>query len=159
MQQYVELHSAAARRSHRLAEKVKQRIVDSEQMNEWVLDVPSMPSEMNDDMPLAVKSGADGQSLRVHVERDIDLVSIVRKFYHEDPMFSKILAQPEAHPSFGIKQNLIWTKNQMNRDVVCLPWKAFLRWRRLVKVILDHTHYDWPLWSIEHLMVHSQVLL
>ena len=45
VQRYVELCSAAARRSRRLAEKVKQRIVDSEQMNEWTLSVPSMPSE------------------------------------------------------------------------------------------------------------------
>src|SRR6266481_4973406 len=109
-------------------------------MNEQAPDGPSTPSEMNDDAPLAIKSGADGQSLHVHVERDIDLASVVCKFYHEDPMFSKILVQPEAHPSFGIKQNLIWTKNQMNCDVVCLPRKAFLRGRRLVEVILDHTH-------------------
>src|SRR6266481_5838603 len=118
----------------------EQQIVDSEQMNEQTLDVPSMPSEVNDDAPLAIQSGADGQSLHVHVERDIDLVSIVCKFYHKDPMFPKILTHPEAHPSFGIKQNLIWTKNQMNRNMVCLPQKAFLRGRRLVEVILDHAH-------------------
>src|SRR6266481_5727187 len=40
-QRYVELRSAAARQSRRLAERVKQRIVDSEQMNERALDVPS----------------------------------------------------------------------------------------------------------------------
>src|SRR6266481_6162250 len=91
VQQYVELCAAAARRSRRLAEKVKQRIVDSEQMNEWTLGVPSIPSEVNDDAPLAIKSGADGQSLRVHIERDIDLASVVSKFYHKDPMFSKSL--------------------------------------------------------------------
>jgi len=109
-------------------------------MNEWTLGVPSIPSEVNDDAPLAIKSGADGQSLRVHIERDIDLASVVSKFYHKDPMFSKILTQPEAHLGFRIKQNLIWTKNQMKHDVVCLPWKAFLRGRRLVEVILDNAH-------------------
>src|SRR6266481_1058741 len=136
-------------------------------MNEQAPDVLSTPSEMSDDVPLAIKSGADGQSLHVHIERNIDLASVICKFYHEDPTFSKILAHPEAHLSFGIKQNLIWTKNQMKRDVVCLPQKAFLRGRRLVEVILDHahtrighfTHYHWPLRSIEHLVVHSQVLL
>ena len=108
-------------------------------MNKRALGVPSTPSEVNDDMPLTIKSGADGQSLHVHVERDIDLACIVHKFYHKDLMFSKILMHPEAHLSFGIKQNLIWTKNQMNCEVVCLPRKAFLRGRRLIQSSLT-TH-------------------
>ena len=73
-------------------------------MNEQALSVPSTPSEATDDVPLAIKSGADGQSLHVHIERDIDLACVVCKFYHEDPTFSKILAHPKAHLSFGIKQ-------------------------------------------------------
>ena len=52
----------------------------------------------------------------------------------------KVLAHPEAHPHFGIKDGLIWTKNQMKKDVVCLPQKAFLWGRRLVEVIIDHAH-------------------
>ena len=28
----------------------------------------------------------------------------------------------------------------MKKDVVCLPWKAFLQGRRLVEVIIDHAH-------------------
>src|SRR6266481_4031455 len=106
----------------------------------WNMRNPHLELAGYNTVPLAIKSGADGQSLHVHIKRDIDLASVVCKFYHEDLTFSKILVHPEAHPSFGIKQNLIWTKNQMNRDVVCLPRKAFLRGRRLVEVILDHTH-------------------
>ena len=51
----------------------------------------------------------------------------------------KVLAHPEAHPCLGIKDSLIWTKNQ-KKDVVCLPQKAFLWRRRLVEVIINHAH-------------------
>jgi len=52
----------------------------------------------------------------------------------------KVLSHPEVHPRFGIKDWLIWTKNQMGRDVVCLPQKVFIRGRRLIEVILDQAH-------------------
>ena len=52
----------------------------------------------------------------------------------------KILHHPEAHPCFGIRNWLIWTKNQMGRDVVCIPPKAFIQGRQLIKVILDQAH-------------------
>ena len=65
---------------------------------------------------------------------------MVHKYYREDPTFAEVLAHPEAHPRFGIKDGLIWTKNQIKKDVVCLPWKAFLQGRRLVEVIIDHAH-------------------
>ena len=93
-----------------------------------------------DQPTLAIESGVDGESLRAHVERTFNLADTVRKYYCEDPTFAKVLAHPKAHPRFGIKDGLIWTKNQMKKDVVCLPWKAFLRGRRLVEVIIDHAH-------------------
>ena len=52
----------------------------------------------------------------------------------------KLLHHPEAHPCFGIRNWLIWTKNQMGRDVVCIPPKAFIQGRQLIKVILDQAH-------------------
>ena len=52
----------------------------------------------------------------------------------------KVLHHPEVHPHFGIKYWLIWTKNQMGRDIVCIPWKAFIRGRQLIEVILDQAH-------------------
>ena len=52
----------------------------------------------------------------------------------------KVLHHPEAHLHFGIKDQLIWTKNQMGRDIVCIPRKAFIWGRQLIKVILDQAH-------------------
>src|SRR6266481_700406 len=136
---YVELCTAAARRSRRLAERVEQRVLDSDAMND---DVGTMLDEVPapDDEPIAFTSGANGQSLRAHVERDINLARLVRRYYREDPVFSKVLSQPGAHRCFGIRDKLIWMKGQMGREVVCLPWKAFIQGRRLVEVIIDQAH-------------------
>jgi transposase InsO family protein len=136
-QRYVEIRTAVMRRSNRLKERVEQRVLDSQQMNN---EGVATPETSPDNDLLAIESGADGQSLRVSVERDVNLARIVRKWYHEDTVFAKILQNPEAHPRFGISHGLIWTKNQLGRDVVCLPRKAFLRGRRLVEVIIDQAH-------------------
>src|SRR6266481_3627944 len=109
-------------------------------MNDGVVTASDDIATALDDEPVAFTSGADGQSLRAHVERDINLARLVRRYYREDPVFLKILSQPGAHQRFGIRDKLIWMKSQMGRDVVCLPWKAFIRGRRLVEVIINQAH-------------------
>src|SRR6266481_1805550 len=107
-------------------------------MNDGTSD--NISESSNNDSLLAIESGTDGHSLRINVERNVDLACIVCKHYHEDTVFAKVLECPKAHPHFGIRGKLIWTKSQMGRDVVCIPWKAFLRGRRLVKIIIDQAH-------------------
>ena len=95
IQCYVELRSAVARRSRCLAEQMEQCVLDSVQLNAKSSPIPLGPDE--DDSPLAIRAGADGQSLRTHVEWQVDLARIVRKHYREDPVFTKILVHPDTH--------------------------------------------------------------
>ena len=124
--------------------KLEQHVLESDQMNKWPCESTTQPVESDhmpsDQPPLAFESGVDGKSLCAHIEQNFNLADTVCKYYHEDPTFAKVLAHPKAHPCFGIKDGLIWTKNQMKKNMVCLPWKAFLWGRRLVKVIMDHAH-------------------
>ena len=94
----------------------------------------------SDDDPPAFTSGADGQSLCVSIERDINPTQLMRAHFHKDPLFMKVLHHPEAHLRFWIKDRLIWTKNQMGRDIVCVPQKAFIWGRWLIEGILDQAH-------------------
>ena len=71
VQRYTEMHTAATRWSTHLAEKAEQRVLDSDQMNNQVDDSVTNPD--SDDDPPAFTSGADGQSLRVCIERDFNL--------------------------------------------------------------------------------------
>ena len=52
----------------------------------------------------------------------------------------KIITQPDAYPRFGIQEGLIWTKNQLKRDVICIPQDTFQRGRMLIEIIIDHAH-------------------
>ena len=86
-------------------------MLDSVQLNAESSPIPMEPDE--DDSPLAIQAGAYGQSLHTHVEQQVDLTCIVRKHYRKDPVFAKILVHPDAHQRFGVRDGLIWTKNQM----------------------------------------------
>ena len=73
VRRYVKVHAATARRSRHLAEKLEQHVLESDQMNEWPRESTVQPvvSENTppDQPPLAIKSGADGESLRAHIEQ------------------------------------------------------------------------------------------
>jgi hypothetical protein len=97
------------------------------------------PSEDDDDIAVTAAS-SDGTTLRTKVESSMDLPKILRDAYHKDAMFSKIMAHPDAHKKFGIRDGLIWTKNQLRRDVVCVPRNIFHGGRRMIVIILDHAH-------------------
>jgi hypothetical protein len=118
----MELKTAATRRSNRLAEEKEARIVESEVMNdsaEWALPKDTPP--LRDDNNIAVTAASsDRTTLCTKVKSCMDLPKVLRNVYHKDAMFSKIMVHPDAHKKFGIWDGLIWTKNQLWRDVVCM---------------------------------------
>ena len=62
------------------------------------------------------------------------------KFYWQDKIYSKILENPKPHVKFEVKERLIFTKNNILRDVVCISQKAIHKGKQLIKIIIDHTH-------------------
>jgi len=106
---YVELCTAVLRQSCCLTNKVEQRALESAQMNKGAT---TAHIEQSEDDPLAIESGANGPSLRITIEKDIDLTSIACKAYRNNPLFAKILSHPEVHPHFGICDQLIWPKTR-----------------------------------------------
>jgi Integrase zinc binding domain len=139
---YTELKTAAMRWSSRLAEKKEARIVESKEMNDsaqQALLEETPPSEDDDDIAVTAAS-SDSMTLRTKVESSMDLPKILCDAYHKDAMFSKIMAHPDAHKKFGIRDGLIWTKNQLRRDIVCVPRNVFHGGRRMIEIIIDHAH-------------------
>ena len=100
IQQYIEVCAAIARQSHCLAEKLKPRVLESDQMNKQQHELIALPAAgphpPPDQLPLAIESGVDGRSLHAHVERNFNLADTIRKHYREDPIFAKILARPKV---------------------------------------------------------------
>ena len=75
-----------------------------------------------------------------HIEETMDLRAVVKNAYHKDTICAKIIAKPDAYPRFGIWEGMIWMKNQLKCDVICIPRDAFQRGRRLIEIIIDHAH-------------------
>ena len=59
---------------------------------------------------------------------------------HKDMMCAKIIAQLDPHLRFSIWEGLIWTKNQLKHNVICIPRDAFQRGRSLIEIIINHAH-------------------
>ena len=74
------------------------------------------------------------------IEQSFDLTSKVKQDYLKDKLYSKILEKPKAHALFGCKEGLVFTKNQLKWDVLCIPHEAFVKGRRLIAIISDHAH-------------------
>ena len=71
IQQFAEMCTTATRRSTHLAEKAEQHVLDSDQMNNEVVD--SVANLDSDHDPPAFMSRSDGQSLCICIERDVNL--------------------------------------------------------------------------------------
>ena len=82
---------------------------------------------------LPISSGSNGKPLLALIEKEFDLNQIIRKFYQQDKMYSKILENPKAHARFGIKRGLIFTKNNLSRDVICISPKVIHKGKQLIK--------------------------
>ena len=70
----------------------------------------------------------------------MDLRAVIKNAYRKDMICAKIIVQPDAYPRFSIQEGLIWMKNQLKRDVICIPRDTFQRGRRLIETIINHAH-------------------
>ena len=70
------------------------------------------------------QAGSNGKPLLASIGKEFDLNQIIRKFYRQDKMYSKILDNSKAHAKFGVKEGLIFMKNNLSRDVICVSPKA-----------------------------------
>ena len=97
-------------------------------------------SSPDDDDVVAIHSGNDKESLHTRIEESFTLTNKVKQSYRKDKLYSKILEKPKAHALFGCKDGLIFTKNLLKRDILCIPCEAFVKGRRLIAIIIDHAH-------------------
>ena len=70
--------------------------------------------EISDEDTIVYTSGSNGKPLLESIEKEFDLNQIIKKFYQQDKIYSKILENPKAHAKFGIKEGLIFTKNNLS---------------------------------------------
>ena len=117
-------------------------MLDSAEMNAGIIPTskPTKIAADNLSNTLAVTSAPGGKDLRKRVEQNTNLAQIVCNGYLKDSTFNKVLQHPEAYPRFGVKDGLVYTKNQTGHNVICLPRTTLLRGRRVIEVVIDHAH-------------------
>ena len=81
-------------------------------LNETFNKVP-VEQEHKDDDAIAYMSANNRKPLLMMIEKEFDINKIIMKFYWQDKIYSKISENPKAHVRFGIKQGLIFTKNNL----------------------------------------------
>ena len=134
------LSAAATRWSKQLAGQQECHHIEAKLLNAGDKQSPPSEDTSSTDDVTTIAAGNDSKFLQTHIEETMDLRAVVKNAYHKDTICAKIITQPEAYPSFGIREGLIWTKNQLKHDVICILQDTFQRGRRLIQIIINHTH-------------------
>ena len=87
--------------------------LESQMLNETFNNIPE-EQEISDEDTIIYSSGSNGKPLLALIKKEFDLNQVIRKFYRQDKIYSKILENPKAHAKFGIKEGLIFTKNNLS---------------------------------------------
>ena len=75
-------------------------------LNETFNNIPEV-KEISDEDTIVYTSGSNGKPLLASIKKEFDLNQVIRKFYRQDKIYSKILEKPKAHAKFGVKEGLI----------------------------------------------------
>ena len=108
-------------------------------LNETFNNIP-VEQETADEDTIIYTAGSNGKPLLASIEKEFDLNQIIMKLYQQDKIYSKILENPKAYAKFGVKEGLIFMKNNLSRDVICVSPEAIHKGKRLIKIIIDHAY-------------------
>ena len=117
------------RESRRLKDKPSDTLGESITIINNTNTIPDSMSSPDDDDIVAISSGNDKESLHTCIEQSFDFTSKVKQAHRKDKLYSKILEKPNAHALFSCKDGLVFTKNLLKQDVLCIPCKAFMKGR------------------------------
>jgi hypothetical protein len=134
-----EMRISAACKSQRLKDHIEPREIEAIELASPTPETVLQSQEDDEDV-LVFESNSDGTNLRQRIERDNSFLTIVTWNYSKDNLFNKVIQDINAHKRFSLCNDLLFTKNQLGIDVLCIPENAFLRGRRLVEIIIDQAH-------------------
>ena len=88
------------RRSQRLQERTPTVRLESQMLNETFNNIP-VEQETEDEGTIVYTAGSNGKPLLASIKKEFDLNQIIRKFYRQDKIYSKILENPKHMQSLG----------------------------------------------------------
>ena len=97
---FIEIRNQVIRWLQRLQEKTPTARLESQMLNETIDNIPE-EKEISDEDTIIYTSGSNGKPLLASIEKEFDLNQVIRKFYQQDKIYSKILENPKAHANLG----------------------------------------------------------
>jgi hypothetical protein len=82
----------------------------------------------------------DGPPLGEVVLGDKDFTVAVKDGYMSDPTLSKVIDKPHHFPVFKVVDGLIYNKNRLGNDCLCIPRSGLKGKRSLPDIVIDHAH-------------------
>ena len=79
-------------------------------LNETFNNIPVEQETMDEDT-IVYTAGSNGKPLLALIKKEFHLNQIIMKFYRQHKIYSKILENPKVHAKFGVKEGLIFMKN------------------------------------------------
>jgi RNase H-like domain found in reverse transcriptase len=117
-------------------DRTELRIEESKELNKLNADDnEDLSSDIEEDV--AWSSGAPMQPLQVMIEGEL-LLNIIIPMYQEDKFLSKILDNPEHHDTFSVKNGVVYTRNPVGKDIICVPNALFKG--RVTEIAIDQAH-------------------
>ena len=105
--------------------------LESQMLNETFNNIP-VKQETKDNDTITYTSCSNGKPPLALIKKEFNLNKIIMNFYQQDKIYSKISENPKAHAKFGVKEGLIFTKNNLSRDLICISPKAIVRYQSLM---------------------------
>ena len=71
---------------------------------------------------------------------DKTFLAAVRDGYKNDSVFSKVVNNPGHYPVFRVINDLVYTKNHLGQDCLCVPRSLLKGKRSLPEIVINHAH-------------------
>ena len=112
----------AMTRSRTLRESPEERDIITENLDSPIMNgKASNDANESDEDPTIIESLSHGPELRLHVEKTADFIENVKRRYHHDRLFSKIVTEISRHSAFSLRDGLLYTTNRGGHKVLCIP--------------------------------------
>ncbi|OJT05306.1 Transposon Ty3-I Gag-Pol polyprotein, partial [Trametes pubescens] len=123
-----------------LMDGTEDRVLEAEQLAQHRPASPIGDAALtSNENPTLAESLARGPPLRPQLAKEEGFLSAVREGYSHDNTFNKVLSNPTHYSTFAVKEGLIYSKNRMGEEVLCLP-RALYRKRYIPELAIDRAH-------------------
>lgn len=129
--------------ARRLCDREEEQVIEADRMAEAArcaepnLDGAETSDPEDITLGEALQSGPALTSL---VLGDDSFIEAVKDGYMSDSMYSKILNKREQYKTFRVDGGIIYTKNRLGVEVMCIPRAQLKGKRSLPEVVIDHAH-------------------